>query len=212
MKKMKLKGFVLPTLIATLGLIAIIVTTLIINPKDNLQDNNNLNYVSNTILMQEIPVINTTTKVIYPYTDPSVTIGKSYYDYKATSEEQEKSIIYHENTYMQNSGIDFIYENKFDVIAVLDGVVTNVKEDDLLGKIVEVNHNNEFVSIYQSLSEVKVKKGDSVTQGQVLGISGTNKLDKALGNHLHFEFYAEGQIVNPITYLDKELQASIKEE
>lgn len=212
MKKMKLKGFVLPTLIATLGLIALIVTTLIINPKDNLQDNNNLNYVSNTILMQEIPVINTTTKVIYPYTDPSVTIGKSYYDYKATSEEQEKSIIYHENTYMQNSGIDFIYENKFDVIAVLDGVVTNVKEDDLLGKIVEVNHNNEFVSIYQSLSEVKVKKGDSVTQGQVLGISGTNKLDKALGNHLHFEFYAEGQIVNPITYLDKELQASIKEE
>ena len=212
MKKMKLKGFVLPTLIATLGLIALIVTTLIINPKDNLQDNNNLNYVSNTILMQEIPVINTTTKVIYPYTDPSVTIGKSYYDYKATSEEQEKSIIYHENTYMQNSGIDFIYENKFDVIAVLDGVVTNVKEDDLLGKIVEVNHNNEFVSIYQSLSEVKVKKGDSVTQGQVLGISGTNKLDKELGNHLHFEFYAEGQIVNPITYLDKELQASIKEE
>ena len=212
MKKMKLKGFVLPTLIATLGLVALIVTTLIINPKDNLQDNNNLNYVSNTILMQEIPVINTTTKVIYPYTDPSVTIGKSYYDYKATSEEQEKSIIYHENTYMQNSGIDFIYENKFDVIAVLDGVVTNVKEDDLLGKIVEVNHNNEFVSIYQSLSEVKVKKGDSVTQGQVLGISGTNKLDKALGNHLHFEFYAEGQIVNPITYLDKELQASIKEE
>ena len=103
---------------------------------------------------------------------------------------------------MQNSGIDFIYENKFDVIAVLDGVVTNVKEDELLGKIVEVNHNNEFVSIYQSLSEVKVKKGDSVTQGQVLGISGTNKLDKALGNHLHFEFYAEGQIVNPITYIN----------
>lgn len=212
MKKMKLKGFVLPTLIATLGLIALIVTTLMINPKDNLQDNNNLNYVSNTILMQEIPVINTTTKVIYPYTDPSVTIGKSYYDYKSTSEEQEKSIIYHENTYMQNSGIDFIYENKFDVIAVLDGIVSNVKEDDLLGKIVEVNHDNEFVSIYQSLSEVKVKKGDSVTQGQVLGISGTNKLDKELGNHLHFEFYAEGQIVNPNTYLDKELQASIKEE
>ena len=60
------------------------------------------------------------------------------------------------------------------------------------------------------MSEVKVKKGDSVTQGQVLGISGTNKLDKELGNHLHFEFYAEGQIVNPNTYLDKELQASIK--
>lgn len=113
---------------------------------------------------------------------------------------------------MQNSGIDFVYENKFDVISVLDGTVTNVKEDEVLGKIVEVNHGNDFVSIYQSLSEVKVKKGDTVTQGQILGISGTNELDKELGNHLHFEFYAGGQIVNPSLYLDKELQTQKEEE
>lgn len=212
MKKLRLKRYVLPTFFATLGLVAIVVALAVTKPDTSLNGGNNLNYVSNVILSQEVPVLNTTPKVIYPFTDPSVTIGKNYYDYQGKAEDQEKSIIFHENTYMQNSGIDFVYENKFDVISVLDGTVTNVKEDEVLGKIVEVNHGNDFVSIYQSLSEVKVKKGDTVTQGQILGISGTNELDKELGNHLHFEFYAGGQIVNPSLYLDKELQAQKEEE
>lgn len=207
MKKLKLKRFVLPTFIAVIGLVAVVVAMSMRKQEFKSPGDNTLNYVSSTILSQDMPVINTSKKVIYPYTDPSVAIGKSYYDYQGTAEEQEKSIIFHENTYMQNSGIDFVYENSFDVIAVLDGTVTNVREDELLGKIVEVNHNNDYVSIYQSLSNIKVKKGDTVSQGQVLGTSGTNKLDKELGNHLHFEFYASGQIVNPSLYLDKELQS-----
>lgn len=205
MKQRKLKAFVIPSLLTILGIIILIAVITMIKPVNGLKEENKINYVSSTILSEDIAVINTTVKVIYPFTDPSITVGKTYYDYKGTAEEQEKSIIYHENTYIQNSGIDFVYENKFDVIAVLDGTVTNVKEDELLGKIVEVSHNNEYVSIYQSLGEIKVKKGDTVSQGQVLGTSGTNTLDKDLGNHLHFEFYAGGQIVDPTLYLDKEL-------
>ncbi len=205
MKQGKLKAFVIPSLLTILGIIILIAVITMIKPVNGLKEENKINYVSSTILSEDIAVINTTIKVIYPFTDPSITVGKTYYDYKGTAEQQEKSIIYHENTYIQNSGIDFVYENKFDVIAVLDGTVTNVKEDELLGKIVEVSHNNEYVSIYQSLGEIKVKKGDTVSQGQVLGTSGTNTLDKDLGNHLHFEFYAGGQIVDPTLYLDKEL-------
>ena len=212
MRKRKLKGFVIPTALTSLGIVAIFVALVMTKTGTTLKDKNTLNYVSNTILSQDIAVINTTPKVIYPYTDPSVTIGKSYYNYKGTAEEQEKSIIYHENTYIQNSGVDFINEKPFEVVSVLDGTVTNVKEDEVLGKIVEINHNNEYVSIYQSLSEVKVKKGDTVSQGQVLGVSGTNELDKKLGNHLHFEFYAEGQIVDPTLYLDKELSSKSNKE
>ena len=212
MKKRKLRNFVLPASIATLGLIAIFTALVITNNNSSLQEPKTLNYVSNTILSQDIAVINTKTKVIKPYTNQAVTIGKNYYDYKATAEEQEKSIVYHENTYMQNSGIDFVCDDTFEVVAVLDGTVANVKEDETLGKIVEINHDNNYVSIYQSLSEVKVKKGDTITQGQVIGMSGTNELDKEIGNHLHFEFYAEGQIVNPTLYLDKELSNKEKEE
>lgn len=212
MKRRKLKAFVIPTTLVTLGLIAIFTAVVMTNSETELKDDQTLNYVSNTILSQDIAVINTTTKVINPYTNQSVTIGKNYYDYKGSSEDQEKSIIYHENTYIQNSGIDFVNKEPFEVVSVLDGTVTKVKEDELLGKIVEINHNNEYMSIYQSLNEVKVKKGDKVSQGQVIGTSGTNELDKELGNHLHFEFYADGQIVNPTLYLDKELSDKKNEE
>jgi len=51
-----------------------------------------------------------------------------------------------------------------------------------------------------------VKKGDVVTQGQILGKSGTNELDKDLGNHLHFEVYDNGQSINPNRYLNKEVE------
>ena len=206
MKRRKLKPFVVPSLIM-IGIVAVTLTAGLVGTSLNKKGNKeNIDYVSNIILDNDVAVINTTTKVINPYTDQSVTIGKYFYGYKGTKENQEKSIVYHDNTYMQNSGIDFVSENEFDVISVLDGTVTDVKEDEILGKIVEVKHDNNYVSIYQSLKEVSVKKGDTVTQGQVLGKSGTNELDKEIGNHLHFEFYVNGQVVDPTLYLDKELQ------
>ena len=203
MKRLKLKKYVVVSSIIAVNIV-LILSAVILNPNKE-KELRKLNYVSNTIISQEQAVINTTHKVIYPYTDQSVKIGKSYYDYKSTAEEQENSLHYHENTYIQNSGIDFVYENEFNVISVLDGTVTNVKEDAILGKIVEITHDNDYISIYQSLGEVKVTKGDSVSQGQVIGISGTNAMDKDIGNHLHFEMYISGYNVNPINYLDKEV-------
>lgn len=206
MIKRKLKKYVLPTIIMTLSFIVVLTITLSTKDNKNLSREDNLTYVSSTIISQDIAVINTTKKIINPYTDQSVTIGKNYYNYKAEAEEQEKSIIYHENTYIQNSGVDFIYDKTFDVVAVLDGEVTNIKEDEVLGKIVEISHDNKYVSIYQSLSEINVKKGDIVSQGQILGKSGKNELDKELGNHLHFEMYVGGQTVDPLLYLNKDVQ------
>ena len=204
MKKKKLKSYVLPSFIMILIAGTIILTGTISSLRNNNEDLST--YVSNIILDPNVAVINTTRRIINPYTDPNVTIGKNFYDYKGNAQDQEKSIIYHDDTYMQNSGIDFVRENPFEVVAVLDGTVTNVKEDDTLGKIVEIKHDNEYISIYQSLSETTVKKGDTITQGQVIGKSGTNELDKEIGNHLHFEFYVNGQVVNPSLYLNKELK------
>ena len=162
-------------------------------------------YIREDVIDTSKPVINTPTKIINPYLDQSVTVGKSYYDYKGEEEKQINSILKHDNIYLQNTGIDYISENKFDVVSILDGTVTDVKDDDTIGKCVEVKHENGLISSYQSLSEIKVKKGDIITQGQVLGISGENELDKDLGNHLHFEIYENGGGVNPENYLNKEV-------
>lgn len=150
------------------------------------------------------PVINTSDIIINPYYASNVTIGKKYYDYKGENTSQEDSLIVNDNTYYQNTGTDFISEEIFDVVAISQGTVTNVREDDNVGKVVEIKHDNELISIYQSLSEVTVKKGDIVTKGQTIGKSGTNLLDEDLGNHLHLEIYENANPVNPENYLNKD--------
>lgn len=213
MKRRKLKPYVLPT-IMTLAIVSVMFGTAMLrsNLQKDASEDELTSYVTSTVLEEEQPVIKESTMMINPYTDTTVNIGKNYYDYKADAETQEKSIVYHDNTYMQNSGTDFVGEKVFDVVAVLDGSVTDVKEDETLGKVVEIKHENGYISIYQSLSEVSVKKGDMVTQGQVIGKSGTNELDKDMGNHLHFELYVNGTVVNPTLYLNKELQTSENKE
>lgn len=206
MKRLKLKSYVIPSVSVILLFIAVTVTIMNLQVTNDFNSSlKNVDYVTKTIIEEELPVINTTTKIINPYTDSSVTIGKYFYDYKGESSQQEKSIIYHNDTYMQNSGVDFVSQNIFDVVAVLNGTVASVSDNETLGKIIEISHENGYITIYQSLSEVNVKKGDTVSQGQVIGKSGTNELDKEIGNHLHFEFYTNGQIVDPILYLNKEL-------
>jgi len=154
---------------------------------------------------EEMPVVNTTT-VINPYLDQSVTIKKDYYDYQADEEKQINSITKKDNTYMQNTGIDYVCANTFDVVSILNGTVLSVIDDETLGKTVEVKHDNGMISIYQGLSEVMVKKDDVINQGTVIGKSGTNELDKELGNHLHFEIYDNGMPMNPANYLNQEIQ------
>ena len=212
MRRRKLRPYVLPTFLV-IGIVSIMLGVAMLQ-KTLIPEQEELptSYVTNTIFEEEQPVIHETTKILNPYLDENVTIGKNYYDYKADSKTQENSIIYHDNTYMQNSGVDFVNKNTFDVISILDGSVTDVKEDETLGKVIEIKHDNNYISLYQSLSEVSVKKGDMVKQGQVIGKSGTNELDKELGNHLHFELYLDGQVVNPTLYLNKELKTSDNKE
>lgn len=209
MKKRKLKAYVMPTLYTMLLVCALLLTITVSNLLVKNEQNNpsQTDEIVSETTEEDTPVINEeTNKMLKPYTDEKVTIGKYFYDYKADSTKQEGSIIYHENTYMQNSGVDYILDKEFDVVSVLDGTVTNVSKDDLLGNIVEIKHENNYISIYQSLSSTQVKKGDVVSKGQTIGKSGTNSLDKDMGNHLHFELYIKGQVVDPTSYIDKEIE------
>lgn len=164
-------------------------------------------YVSNEILTDNIvPVIKEDNKtIIRPYKEENVTIAKSYYDYQAESSIQENSIIYYENTYIQNTGVDYAKDTIFDVVAILSGKVISVTEDDIVGKTIKIKHENEIISVYQSLGEVNVSVDDVVNQGQMIGVSGTCAINSELGNHLHFELYYNNKLVNPEDYFDKTL-------
>ena len=204
---MKLKPFVFPVLYISLILTVVVglyFTSKILKGETNasLKD---VNYVSNTILDNTIPVISVDDVVINPYLDSDIKISRYFYNLEDDVDRQKESIVYYNNTYMQSSGIDYIKESTFDVVSILDGTVIDIKEDELLGKIVEIKHTNELVSSYAGLSDISVLKGESVTKGATIGKSGTNKVNESLGNHLHFEIYKNGVNIDPLKILGKKI-------
>lgn len=195
-------GLYVVLFIAVFGLIYSVEKTLFpitFNDKDKFE------YVSKTIFDDVIPVVGEVDVLKRPYLDEDIKIVKGFYDYQDESENQEKALIYSGNTYIQNSGISYGKKEYFDVIAILDGIVIDVKEDSLLGKIIEIRHSNDVISVYQSLSEINYKINDSVTQGSVIGKSGFSNIAPELNNHLHFELIVKGTNVNPENYYDKKL-------
>ena len=211
MIKRKLKPFVIPSLY-TLAIILFVFSIYFFQNtiKGVFLSNDDVNteYVDDDIVEDEqyIPVINTKIEIIKPFINDKVTIAKSYYDYKAEADSQKNSIIYYENIYMQNSGVDYKLEEVFDVVSVLDGKVISVEDNDMMGTTIQIKHDNNLISVYQSLSNVKVKVDDTIIQGQVIAQSGESNINKEIGNHLHFELYHNGNIVNPEEYYNKSIE------
>jgi hypothetical protein len=71
------------------------------------------------------------------------------------------------------------------VHASLGGVVINTSPGSDYGKTVEIDHGNGYQTLYGHLSEVMVKVGETVTQGQLIAKSG--ETGKVTGPHLHYE-------------------------
>lgn len=202
MTERRLKRSVVYTIYA-LGIISLIGTIYLIEgamSSTSFDDNDFNSYVSKTIFDNTVPVVNELVTLTRPYKDSDIQILRSYYDYKADASAQEKSLIYYEGTYLQSSGVSYGRDEIFEVVSIKDGTVVEVKEDELLGKIVQIKHNDGTVSIYQGLSEVAVEKDEMVVTGQTIAKSGTSNVEKDLGNHVHFELIVSGNTVNPEEY------------
>lgn len=207
MKKKKLKSFVVPSIYA-LTICVFAASMYLIQGLFNNEkfDNQEMIYVDNEIVTDNIyiPVVNTVPTIMRPYLNEAVYVSKSFYNYQGETENQENSIIFYEGTYMQNSGIDYKLATEFEVIAILDGTVIEVTDNEILGKTIKVQHENDLISVYQCLSRVDINVNDMVLRGQVIGMSGTSTLYSNESN-LHFELYHHGSIVNPDDYYNKSI-------
>ena len=105
-----------------------------------------------------------------------------------------------------HSGIDVT--NGSTIVAIADGTVTAVRdsvkgydESKTSGNYVTISHGNKTYSTYchMALGSIKVKVGDKVKKGQVLGTTG--KTGKATGVHLHLGIQYNGSKVDPKPYL-----------
>ena len=161
------------------------------------------NYIDKPILNDLKPVIKDTKTITRPFLDENVKIKVNYYDYKSTEDEQKSALIYFENTYLQNSGVVYGMDNDFDVVSILDGVVTEVKEDKTLNTIVTIKHENNVISVYQGLKDVTVKKDEEISAGTVIGKSSESNMLKNYKSTILFELIVNGTNVNPENYYNK---------
>lgn len=170
----------------------------------------NPNYLYSVDILKEasVPVVNVegniSEGIIKPFTSELVSVDKSFYDVADTEEEQAKSLIYFENTYMKNTGVLYKAEEEFDCIMVLDGTVINVKEDEILGNVVEIEHNTNLRTVYYSLDKIDIKVGDFLSQGEVVGISGANNISENKYNLL-FEVYYNGALIDPEAFYEMDV-------
>lgn len=199
MTKKRLKNWVLPVL-GLIVLAGILIFTYLMNHIIEYDAVDAPTMVTDPIIDNSIVVnkeIKEPVKVIKPFTSNEVEINKYYYSSNDEEQTQVKSLIKYGTIYMPNTGILYSSNKEFDVVAVLDGKVSNIKTDEILGNIIEVEHDHKIITIYQSVKDVKVKVGDTIKQGDVLAKSGPNKLDQSPDFCLHFESYKDGSLINP---------------
>lgn len=210
MRKRKIKSFLVPV-VYVLSLTMLITSVYFIEEaiggkvfkSENVVDDSKTEKVVEEIPSNDMPVVNTEPQIIRPYVNDTVKVARNFYNKDADNKSQENSIIYYGDTYMQNSGIDYVGNGEFEVVSILDGTITEIKDDEIMGKSIKIQHNNDLTSVYQSMGAVNFKVNDTVGQGAIIGTSGENNVGKDLGSHLHFELYYKGKIVNPDEFFGK---------
>ena len=105
--------------------------------------------------------------------------------------------------YRAHTAVDFKCTQGGKVSAINDGLVMSVKNDSLLGKVVEIDHGSKLVARYCGLNTVNVAQGDYVTIGQTLGTLGKVPFEANDESHLHFETVLDGKKVNPLDVMGK---------
>ena len=98
-----------------------------------------------------------------------------------------------------HSGIDFRGNAGDRVIATGDGKVIFAGKNGGFGKMVKIDHENGYVSIYAHLQNYHVKKGDIINRGQTIGLIGNS--GRTTGSHLHYEINHNGKPVNPAKFM-----------
>jgi murein DD-endopeptidase MepM/ murein hydrolase activator NlpD len=100
----------------------------------------------------------------------------------------------------QHTGLDFRVNTGTPISATNNGTVILARPLYFEGNCVMIDHGQGLLTMYLHLSEFKVKEGDEVKKGQLLGLSGGT--GRATGPHLHFAVRWHGEYLDPRTLLE----------
>lgn len=139
-------------------------------------------------------------------------VVRKYYDSSATVEEQELAVIQFGKRYYTSNGIALTTKDNqnFEVLAALSGEVVSVDESPIYGIVITLKHENDLYTEYSSLSAATVLAGDTVTQGQKIGVSGVCEYDSALESHVYFKVMTGSKTFNPESVIGKTVEETLE--
>jgi murein DD-endopeptidase MepM/ murein hydrolase activator NlpD len=100
-------------------------------------------------------------------------------------------------------GLDFRVPTGTPVAAMNDGTVLLARPLYFEGNFVVLDHGQGLLTLYLHLSEFKVKEGDQVKRGQIVGLSGGT--GRATGPHLHVAVRWQGIYLDPASLMRLQL-------
>ncbi|HHW92708.1 MAG TPA: M23 family metallopeptidase [Firmicutes bacterium] len=98
-----------------------------------------------------------------------------------------------------HTGVDLAAPLDTPVQAVLDGTVTDIYQDPILGQVIILAHGSNWETSYGHCQDIRPEVGSYVAQGEVIAVVGETGLFSE--PHLHFELRCNGQAVDPREYL-----------
>lgn len=98
-----------------------------------------------------------------------------------------------------HKGVDFAGPVGTRIYSTADGVVTHAGWSSGYGRLIKVQHEFGIETRYAHLSKIRVKVGQRVSRGDLIGDMGAS--GRVTGPHLHYEVRIGGRAVNPMTYI-----------
>ena len=130
----------------------------------------------------------------------------SYYSSEKSEAELLDAVTEYQGVYRPSQSIGYGFDGRsFEVTAMVSGVVSDVYEDELMGKCVQVDCGYGVMITYQSLSSTALEKGNQVVQNQVIGYAGENRYHADLGIHAQITVHKDGHLMDPEELIDRKL-------
>jgi murein DD-endopeptidase MepM/ murein hydrolase activator NlpD len=103
--------------------------------------------------------------------------------------------------YRPHLGVDFRGKRGTSIYAINDGKIIYAGWMRGYGKVTKIKHSGGYVSLYAHQSKIRVKLGDFVRRGDIIGEVGNT--GRSTGPHLHLGLYKNGKAINPLSLISK---------